>query len=258
MRIALGVEYNGQHYHGWQSQESVNSIQFEIERALSFVADSPISVTAAGRTDRGVHAKHQVVHFDTPVFREMSSWVRGGNTHLPKDIVILWAQAVDENFHARYSATARRYEYYIYNHPVRSALWHQLATWHYRPLNIEAMQAAATHLIGEHDFNAYRSLECQSKTSVRELFHLKISKQGPMIIIDIKANAFLHHMVRNIVGVLLPIGEGKASPDWAREVLESKTRSEAGVTAKPDGLYLVEVSYPETVVVTPAKAGVHS
>lgn len=226
----------------------MNSIQNELERALSLVADSPITVIAAGRTDRGVHARHQVVHFDTPVLREMSGWLRGGNTHLPKDIVILWAKEVDENFHARYSATARRYEYLIYNHPVRSALWHQLATWHYKPLNIEAMQSAAQHLIGEHDFNAYRSVECQSKTSIRELIHLNIKQQNEMIQIDIKANAFLHHMVRNIVGVLLPIGEGKASPDWAREVLDSKIRSEAGVTAKPDGLYLVEVSYPEDVL----------
>lgn len=245
MRIALGVEYNGTHYHGWQSQESVSSIQSELERALSQVADSSITVTAAGRTDRGVHAKHQIVHFDSPVTRDMSAWVRGTNTHLPNDIVVLWAQAVDENFHARYSAIARRYEYYIYNHPVRSALWHQRATWHYKPLNIQAMQIAAKHLIGEHDFNAYRSVECQSQTSIRELFHLNISQEGRMICLDVKANAFLHHMVRNIVGVLLPIGEGKASTDWTKQVLTSKMRTEAGVTAKPDGLYLAEVSYPE-------------
>lgn len=247
MRIALGIEYNGKNYHGWQSQESVNSIQQEVEAALSKVADSPISVTAAGRTDRGVHAKHQIVHFDSPVHREPSAWVRGTNTYLPNDIAILWAQEVDEDFHARYSATARRYEYLIYNHPVRSALWHQLATWHYAPLNIAAMQAGAKHLIGEHDFNAYRSIECQSKTSVRELIHLNITRDKEMIVVDVKANAFLHHMVRNIVGVLLPIGEGKASPDWAKEVLESKTRCEGGVTAKPDGLYLVEVTYPNPI-----------
>lgn len=247
MRIAIGIEYIGTRYHGWQLQEpdkNIPTIQQHIDGSLSKVADSPILTFSAGRTDKGVHATGQVAHFDTDVERSMHSWIQGTNRYLPDDIAIHWAKVVEEEFHARFSATARRYEYLIFNHPTRSPKWHHRATWHYHPLDIGLMQQAANHLLGEHDFNAYRAAECQSKTSIREVIHLNITQEGAIIKIDIKANAFLHHMVRNIVGVLLAIGEGKASPDWSKDVLESKDRSLGGVTAKPEGLYLAEVEYP--------------
>lgn len=255
MRIAIGIEYIGTQYHGWQLQEpgkNIPTIQQHLDESLSKIADSPILTTSAGRTDKGVHATGQVAHFDTEVERPLHSWVQGTNRYLPDDIAITWAKIVSDEFHARFSATARRYEYYIINRPTRSPQWHQRATWHYHPLDIEAMQVAAQHLIGEHDFNAYRASECQAKTSVREVIHLNINKQQDMIKLDIKANSFLHHMVRNIVGVLLAIGEGKESPDWSKELLESKDRSLGGVTAKPEGLYLAEVSYLDLITPHPA------
>jgi len=249
MRVALAIEYKGTNYHGWQSQDLVTTVQDEIEKALSQVADSPITTICAGRTDAGVHAKGQVVHFDTSIHRDPLSWVRGTNRFLPKDIAIIWAQEVPEDFHARYSAIARRYQYVIYNHPVRSAIWHKQATWHCMPLDIKAMEEGAKHLIGKHDFSAYRAAECQSKTAIREIIHLNIMKNNDLIVIDIKANAFLHHMVRNIIGVLLAIGERKKSTNWSKEVLESRDRSIAGITAKPDGLYFMEVDYSKEFTV---------
>ena len=249
MRVAIGIEYIGTQYHGWQSQSdsaaNIPTIQQHIDEALSKIANAPILTTCAGRTDKGVHATGQVAHFDTEVDRPLHSWVQGTNRYLPDDIAINWAKVVSDNFHARFSAIARRYEYLIINRKTRSPRWHNRATWHYHPLDLDAMKAAARHLIGVHDFNAYRASECQSKTSVREIIHINIKRDDEIIKIDVKANAFLHHMVRNIVGVLLEVGEGKAAANWSKEVLESKDRTIGGITANPDGLYLVEVSYPK-------------
>lgn len=244
MRIAIGVEYLGTHYHGWQYQQGLTTIQGEIESALSQVADQPVTITCAGRTDAGVHAIGQVAHFQTEVIRPLSAWVMGTNTHLSPAIRILWAQEVSEEFHARYSATARRYQYIIYNSLIAPAIMKGRVTWHCKPLDETRMHAAAQYLIGEHDFSSYRGIDCQAKTPMREVLDLTIRRHEQWIVVDIKANAFLHHMVRNIVGVLLQIGEGKREPIWAKEVLEAKDRKVGGVTAPGDGLYLCEVDYP--------------
>lgn len=243
--LALGIEYDGSHYHGWQAQEGLVTLQSKLEYALSMVADTPIGVICAGRTDRGVHALGQVVHFTTEVIRPMHAWVQGGNRYLPNDISIQWAQEVDDDFHARYKAISRRYHYYIYNRPTRSAMHPTRMTWHYQPLDVDAMHLAAQLLIGEFDFQSFRAAECQAKTSIREVYELTVERHNDRILIDIHANAFLHHMVRNITGVLLAIGSGEAPPEWAQTVLEAKDRTKAGVTAPPFGLYLTRVYYPE-------------
>jgi len=244
-KFALGVEYDGTRYHGWQAQEpGLRTIQAEIESALSKVADAPITIACAGRTDKGVHASGQVAHFETEVNRPLKSWLLGANTHLPSDIGLHWIREVDETFHARYSALARRYQYVIYNRPVRSALYAQRMSWHYYPLDANTMHEAGQLLLGEHDFQSFRAAECQSRTSIRDIKSLNVHRQGDCVIIDITANAFLHHMVRNIAGVLMTIGEGKQPPLWAQQVLLAKDRRAAGATAHPFGLYLVHVDYP--------------
>jgi tRNA pseudouridine38-40 synthase len=243
-KFALGIEYDGTRYHGWQAQEGQATIQAEIELALSKVADSPIEIACAGRTDKGVHAIGQVAHFSTEINRLPKNWLLGTNTHLPKDIAIRWIQEVDEAFHARFSALARRYHYIIFNRPVRSALYSKRMSWHYQPLDAMKMHEAAQHLVGEHDFQSFRASECQSRTSIREVKTVNIHRQGDLIVMDISANAFLHHMVRNIAGVLMTIGEGKENPQWAHDVLLAKDRTAAGATAHPYGLYLVHVDYP--------------
>jgi tRNA pseudouridine38-40 synthase len=241
---AVGIEYDGTHYHGWQTQEGLPTLQAELELALSKVADSPIELACAGRTDKGVHAIGQVANFKTEVQRPLKSWLMGANTNLPKDIAIRWVREVDESFHARYTAMARRYHYIILNRPVRSALYPHRMSWHYFQLDANKMHEAGQHLIGEHDFQSFRAAECQARSSIRELKSLNVHRQGDLVILDVTANAFLHHMVRNIAGVLMVIGEGKEDPRWVHDVLHSKDRRAADITASPHGLYLVHVDYP--------------
>lgn len=245
MRYALGIEYDGRNYCGWQRQKSVVSVQQTLERALSKIADEPIEVVCAGRTDTGVNATNQVVHFDTNKTRKDVSWTLGVNTHLPDDVAVTWVKAVSDEFHARFSATARRYRYIIYNNRLRSAiLSHGISHFHY-PLDEKLMHQGAQHLVGKHDFTSYRTVHCQSHSPVRTIYHCEVSRQGEYIVVDIKANAFLHHMVRNVVGSLMRVGQSQESTSWIKEVLELKNRCMAGVTAPPEGLYFVEVDYPE-------------
>ncbi len=245
MRIALGIEYDGSRYNGWQSQKHGLGIQTVTEQALSKVAAQNIRLTCAGRTDTGVHAVEQVVHFDCDADRDMRAWVLGGNANLPSDISILWANAVDDDFHARFSALSRTYRYIILNRDVRPAILANKVSWTYRPLDADKMQMAAEPLLGEHDFSSYRTVQCQSKTPVRNVLRLDVSRHDDFVIIDIEANAFLHHMVRNIAGVLMTIGAGDAPVNWSREVLEIRDRTEAGITAPAAGLYFMSVAYPQ-------------
>lgn len=244
-RIALEVAYDGSRYHGWQYQDNVPTVQHSLETALSKVAGQPIQVICAGRTDRGVHASGQIIHFDTTIKRELKAWVMGTNSYLPPDIAVHWAKEVEPDFHARFSAVKRRYLYFIYNNVTRSALFHQNVTWHFRHLNEHAMALASDYLLGEHDFTSFRGADCQSRTPNRNVIQLNVSRQHHLVIVDIVANSFLHHMVRNIVGVLMTIGEGKQEPNWAKQVLEAKSRCAASNTAAANGLFLVEVFYPE-------------
>ena len=218
-------------------------MQDALEAALAAIAGSPTSVTAAGRTDRGVHARLQVVHFDTDVARPGSAWVRGVNAHLPEGVAVLWSHGVDSEFHARFSARSRTYRYRLLNRPVRAALEAQYLGWFHLPLELEAMRTAAALLVGEHDFSAFRSSECQAKTPIRTIHQLEISRQGDIVDFVLRANAFLHHMVRNIVGTLVYVGKGKHPPQWAREVLDSRQRSKAAATFGPEGLVLEKIEY---------------
>lgn len=243
--MAAVVEYDGSAFYGWQRQDDVRSVQQCVEEALSKVANQPIQVTVAGRTDTGVHALAQVIHFDTSAPRSEYSWVRGTNTHLPPDVALLWAGAVSEDFHARFSATGRHYHYVILNRPVRTTHLRARVTWEYRLLDVARMQEAAAHLIGTHDFTSFRAIECQAKSPVRELRRLTVERHGELVHIRAHANAFLQHMVRNIAGVLVQIGAGEREPVWARDVLAARDRRRGGVTAPPDGLYLTDIDYPE-------------
>jgi tRNA pseudouridine38-40 synthase len=245
MRIALIVEYDGSQYHGWQAQTGLHTVQQMLEQALSRVADAPISVVCAGRTDTGVHATNQIVHFDTDKERNVRSWVHGANCFLPKDICIKWGKEVSSDFHARYSATARRYRYVIYNHAIRPSLMRANVTWQYRQLDDRLMQEAAQCLIGEHDFTSFRSIECQSRTPMREIKQLSVKRLEDLVVIDVTANAFLHHMVRNIAGVLIAVGSSKQSVAWVADVLAAKDRRLGAETAPSYGLYLVDVTYPD-------------
>lgn len=244
-RVALGVEYHGSSYHGWQIQthESI-TVQETLEKALSQIACSPVRVFCAGRTDAGVHATGQVAHFDTLEPRTLQAWVRGTNTHLPHSIRVRWSAYVPEEFHARFSAMARRYVYVIDNNRIRSAMTSRHLTPEERPLDVERMRAAAKYLLGEHDFSSFRTVRCQAKSPVKTVHHLNVERRGQLISIDIRASAFLHHMVRNVAGVLMAVGMGKAEPEWAKQVLEARDRTLGGVTALPHGLYLVGVDYP--------------
>ncbi|MGY0215986.1 tRNA pseudouridine(38-40) synthase TruA [Endozoicomonadaceae bacterium StTr2] len=245
-RLAACVEYDGARYHGWQSLKSgLPTIQAEVEKALSIVADHPVSVVCAGRTDAGVHGSNQIIHFDTPSIRPMRGWCFGANTKLPDSIALRWVKPVDPEFHARFSAQWRRYRYVIYNGPIRPAHLAKGVTWNHRPLDVSRMQQAATYLEGQHDFTSYRAVQCQAKNPVRHIMHLNVNRYGEMIVIDVKANAFLHHMIRNIAGVLMAIGCGKREPVWAKEVLDARDRAKGGVTAPPWGLYFAQVGYPE-------------
>lgn len=244
MRIALGIEYNGTRYYGWQRQREVTSVQGELEKALALVANEPIETFCAGRTDAGVNATGQVVHFDTNAVRDMRGWIMGVNSHLPDDIAVRWAQQVDDSFHARFSATARRYRYIIYNRKFRPAILGTGLSHYHQDIDVERMKLAAPALLGEQDFTSFRAIQCQSNTPFRNVMHLDIQRFGDYIVLDIKANAFLHHMVRNITGSLLEVGMGRQQPEWIRYLLDAKDRTLAAATAKAEGLYLVGVDYP--------------
>lgn len=253
MRIAAGIEYDGRPYCGWQYQDHSPSVQEEVEKAFSQVADHELRVICAGRTDTGVHATGQVIHFDTDSQRTDYSWLRGSNTNLPPSVSVQWVKPVDEEFHARFSARNRAYRYVICNRPERTAVFNGLVTWNHVPLQLERMRAAAKHLLGEHDFSSFRAAGCQAKSPVRTIHKLELTQQGEFIVIDIEANAFLHHMVRNIAGILMAIGCGDAEPEWTSEVLEHRDRKLGGVTASPSGLYLTKVVYPENFAIPSAK-----
>ena len=257
-RIALGVEYKGSRYRGWQRQEDgVPSVQQTLENALSKVAASPVSLHCAGRTDAGVHASGQVVHFDTRAVRSAKAWVMGANSHLPHDVSVTWAQEMPAHFHARFKACARRYRYVIYNDQIRPAHLGDQVTWNHRPLDIERMAEAAAYLLGTHDFSAFRAGQCQAKSPIKQIHHLRVTRHGKMIVLDIRASAFLHHMVRNIAGVLMTIGAGERPVAWAKEVLDSLDRRVGAATAHPFGLYLVQVEYPEEYVLPSRFIGPH-
>ena len=245
-RIALGVEYKGSRYRGWQRQrEGVRSVQETLERALSEVAAEPITLECAGRTDASVHASGQVVHFDTRVERPLIAWVMGANANLPGDISVCWAKVMPADFHARFKACARRYRYVIYNDPVRPAHMAEEVTWNHRPLDVARMREAARLLVGTHDFSSFRALKCQAKSPIKTVHHLNVIEHGRFIVLDVRANAFLHHMVRNFAGVLMTIGAGERPVEWVSEILAARDRRAGGVTAHPYGLYLVQVEYPE-------------
>jgi tRNA pseudouridine38-40 synthase len=253
-RLAVGIEYDGGAYSGWQQQNNAPSVQVTLEQALSCVADEPICLVCAGRTDAGVHARAQVAHFDTQAVRGARAWLLGANSYLPRDLSLRWAQAVPEEFHARFSALERSYRYLILNRVTRSALAHGRALVVHPRLDVAAMQAGAQWLIGEHDFSAFRSSECQARSPVRQLRLLRVARSGDWIAIDVSANAFLHHMVRNIVGLLLVIGQGRAEPERARKQLESRMRSSGEATAAALGLYLWRVDYPAQFGLPPDSA----
>lgn len=245
MRVALGIEYDGSSYTGWQSQPDGNTVQDVLQLALSKISGEPVTVIAAGRTDTGVHALEQVVHFDTRAIRPLSAWVRGVNAMLPSSVAVLWAHPVDDEFHARFSACARSYSYYLYSRPVRSAVQHGKVGWYHQKLDVALMREAAAYLMGEHDFSAFRASECQAKSPIKTLLQLSVQQSGDMFAFDLTANAFLHHMVRNIIGCLVYVGNGKHPPQWLSQVLEGRERSLAAPTFSPAGLYLRRISYDE-------------
>ena len=245
MRIALGIEYDGAAYYGWQRQKEVISVQEELENALSIIANHPVTVNCAGRTDAGVHGTGQVVHFDTEANRKDVAWTLGVNANLPDDIAVRWVKHVDQSFHARFSATARRYRYIIYNGEFRPGILRTGLSHYHMPLDEQLMQQAAQYIIGEHDFTSFRALHCQAHSPVRCIEYLNITRRSDFIIIDIKANAFLHHMVRNIAGSLIEVGKGNQPVDWLKTLISHQDRAKAAATAKAGGLYLVEVDYPE-------------
>ncbi len=245
MRIALGIEYDGTDFCGWQRLSHAPSIQAAVEQALTFVADETIELTCAGRTDSGVHALCQVVHFDTGAQRSERGWVLGANSNLPRTVAVRWARPVPEEFHARFGARARRYRYVIVNRAVRPAFEGRFVTWERARLDVDAMRDAAQCLIGEHDFNAFRSVACQANTSMRNVHEITVERVRDRIEIQIQANAFLHHMVRNIVGSLLPIGRGERPVEWMAELLQARDRTRAGATAPATGLTFLFPLYPD-------------
>jgi tRNA pseudouridine38-40 synthase len=244
LRIALGIEYDGTDFLGWQRLSHGASVQGAIESALSFVAAHAVEVTCAGRTDSGVHARCQVVHFDSEATRTIRGWTLGTNSQLPPSVAVIWAREVAEDFHARYSARARRYRYTIQNRPIRPALDARRVAWERAPLDIDAMQSAAQALVGEHDFSAFRTVQCQARSTFRNVREITISRARDEISIEIEANAFLHHMVRNIVGSLLPIGRGEQREAWLGELLAGRDRAKAGPTAPAAGLTFLGPRYP--------------
>lgn len=244
MRYAAAIEYDGTNYHGWQRQKGdLPTVQAHVEQALSAVADEPVAVVCSGRTDAGVHAIEQIIHFDSEAERNERAWIFGTNSQLPHDIAVKWVKPVSHDFHARFSAIARQYRYVIYNCPVRSPHNRFYATWYCQPLDEQKMQQASEALVGEHDFTSFRAKSCQAHSPIRTIEFLKVTREGDCVFIDIKANAFLHHMVRNIAGVLMSIGSGEQPISWVQELLELRSRKEGGVTALPNGLFFVKAFY---------------
>ncbi len=254
-RIALGIEYTGTAYKGWQRQPAVDSVQVRLEKALSKILLEDVSVVCAGRTDAGVHATAQTVHLETQQKRPIKAFTRGTNTSLPKDIAVTWAKQVPETFHARFSAYARRYRYVIYNHRLRSGVFNNGVSHVYQPLDENLMHEAAQFLIGEQDFSSFRAALCQSKTASRHMHSIKVTRIQNFVIVDVRANAFLHHMVRNIVGSLVKVGCGERPVAWMQEVLHAKDRTKAAATALPNGLYLVDVDYPDEFAIPKTPLG---
>lgn len=244
MRIALGVEYDGTAYYGFQHQDDRPSVQASLTQAVSLIADQPVSIICAGRTDRGVHASGQVVHFDTDADRPLTAWVLGVNTHLPPDISIKWAHQVPDDFHARFKAISRRYQYRLYNARTRSALLSRYATWFPIKLDATLMHESAQYLVGTHDFSAFRASECQAKSPIKTIEWANVTQEGDIITLDIKADAFLHHMVRNIMGTLIRISVDKRSVSCMADIVKSCDRAQAGFKAEPQGLILIEICYP--------------
>jgi tRNA pseudouridine38-40 synthase len=243
-RIALGIAYDGRSFQGWQKQTHGLTVQDALEGALQEFVGMPVNTVCAGRTDTGVHGLNQVVHLDTHVNRTPESWVRGTNAHLPPSISVQWAQPVPADFHARFSATARAYTYVILNTRVRHPMWQGRAGWVFQPLNVGLMRQAARCLLGEHDFSSFRSSQCQAHSPVRTIYALDIVQQGPRIVVQLRANAFLHHMVRNIMGALVQVGQGREAVDYVEKLLELRDRTQGAPTFSPDGLYLTDVTYP--------------
>ncbi len=244
MRIALGLEYCGVGFCGWQSQPQGCGVQDALETAVAAIAGAVVRVTAAGRTDTGVHAALQVVHFDAPVSRPLTAWVRGVNSHLPPGVAVLWAREVGDDFHARFAANQRGYRYVLLNHPVRPGLNQGQIGWYHRLLDTEAMNRAAARLLGQHDFSAFRAAACQAKSPVKELRLAQIERRGDYLLCDFRADGFLHHMVRNLMGCLILIGAGNRPPEWAQTLLESRDRTFAAPTFDAAGLYLTHIRYP--------------
>jgi len=244
LRVALSLEYDGRGFNGWQRQKDVPSVQAAVEAALARIAGHDVTVVCAGRTDTGVHALHQVVHFDTEAVRPLHAWVFGTNTHLPRGVAVVGARPMADDFHARFCAYARRYHYHLANHPVRPAIWDGRVTWECRPLDFDAMADAAGRLVGTHDFSSFRGQGCQAKTPVRDVVESRLSRRGRLVTLEIEANGFLMHMVRNVIGVLVDIGLGRAAPEWIDELLAVRNRAAGGVTAPAAGLYLARIRYP--------------
>ncbi|MEE8528937.1 MAG: tRNA pseudouridine(38-40) synthase TruA [Gammaproteobacteria bacterium] len=252
-RIAIGLQYDGTNFCGWQKQRDLRSVQSCVEQALSRIADKPVAVVCAGRTDAGVHATGQVIHFDTQAERPGHAWVLGGNRYLPNDINILWSRQTSEDFHARFNAASRSYSYFVLNRRERSSLHRHRAYWVHRSLDHKAMGEAARHLTGRHDFSSFRSASCQARTTERTIHSIAVERDADVIRIEVTANAFLQHMVRNIVGVLVRIGSGEAPASWMQEVLGARDRIKAATTTPAAGLYLVQVSYPEKYAIPVAR-----
>lgn len=245
IRYAVGIEYAGTDYSGWQKQDHASSVQQHLENAIGFVANHPVQLVCAGRTDAGVHAIEQVAHFETTAQRDNRAWLLGSNCRLPRDIRLKWVTPVEDEFHARFSALARSYRYIILNSDVPGALLHGKVSWEFRSLDAERMHQTAQILVGEHDFSAFRAAGCQAKSSSRNIHQINLSRQGDLIYLDIKANAFLYHMVRNIAGSLMAVGRGDRSREWFAEVFMGKDRKRADVTASAAGLYFLRAYYPD-------------
>jgi tRNA pseudouridine38-40 synthase len=257
MRLVLGIEYNGTHFCGWQSQPNGCGVQDTLEIAIQKIAGHVIRVHAAGRTDTGVHALSQVVHFDTQVVRPTSAWVRGVNAYLPSTVRVLWAKPVGDDFHARFSATERHYEYVLFNTAVASAVNADKAGWYHSPLNVVAMSEAIAHFCGEHDFSAFRASQCQAKSPIRRMHQANITSKGEWIIFHFSANAFLQHQVRNMVGALVYVGNGKNSPDFIKQLLLNKDRTLSPPTFSPNGLYLTGVKYADAFLLPNTNRKLH-
>lgn len=245
MRIAIGVEYDGSGFHGWQSQPELKTVQNQLALAVSAIADEQVTVIAAGRTDTGVHALEQVAHFDTNAVRPLQAWIRGVNSHLPPTIAVRWAVVVEPEFHARFSAISRSYRYVLFNHPIRPALESGRVGWYHRPLDVNKMSEAGLSLMGEHDFSSFRASQCQAKSPVKTLHEMSIRRHGDYVLFDFRANAFLHHMVRNIVGSLIYVGNGNETVDWFAGLLVAKNRTCAAPTFASSGLYFVNAEYDQ-------------